>query len=140
MISKNTDVFTFYIKNRQIADNETEIIEEKGLGSCRIKNNKIYLIYKTEYDEEMQTTTVITDMDSVHIKRSGSVKSDIRYVLGKKTFSKYYMPYGVIDMEVKTERILNELSEDGGRLRIVYTLEMQSVSYLNDIEIFVKKL
>ena len=123
-----------------MADNETEIIEEKGLGNCRIKNNKIYLIYKTEYDGEIQTTTVITDMDSVHIKRSGSVKSDIRYVLGKTTFSKYYMPYGVIDMEVKTEKILNELSEDGGRLRIVYTLEMQSVSYLNDIEIFVKKL
>ena len=140
MTLKDTDTFSFHVKNRQTIDNETNFIEENGIGSCRVKNNKIYLIYKSEYEGDVQTTTVIADADCIHIKRNGSVKSDIKYILNKQTFFRYYLPYGFMDMEVKTERIVNELSENGGKLRIAYILKAQDGSYSNDIEIVVEKL
>lgn len=120
-------------------DNITDIIEEKGEGTCRVKNGKVYLMYKSVDDNETQSTTVIAEKNSVQIKRNGSVKSDIKYIPAEKTAFRYYMPYGIMDMEVITDRIENELSEDGGKLRIVYILTVQGGRYYNDMEITVTK-
>ena len=47
--------------------------------------------------------------------------------------------YGVIDVTADTKKIVNALTEDGGKLRLVYNLIMQGAKIENDMEITVRR-
>ena len=53
----------------------------------------------------------------------------------KKTEFKYNTMYGVIDVILNTAKIVNALTPDGGKLRLIYTLTMQGAKIYNDMEI-----
>jgi uncharacterized beta-barrel protein YwiB (DUF1934 family) len=63
----------------------------------------------------------------------------MNYIAGRKTPLRYNTQYGVIDMEIDTIRIHNALNENGGMLRLVYTITMQGSKTYNDTEIVVKQ-
>lgn len=71
------------------------------------------------------------------VKRSGATKSSMVFDRRKKTKSRYRMPYGTLDMVITTEKIVNALTENGGQLRLVYTIMMQGQMIYNDMRIFV---
>ena len=124
--------------NHQTIDNETDVIEEKGSGSCREKNGKFYIMYDVKTEDGTVKVTVIADDESVKIKRSGYVNSEMVYDIKRATSFKYNTPYGAIEMEIKTTKIHNGLTGQGGTLRIMYTLVMQGMATYNDTEIEVK--
>lgn len=126
------------VTNHQTIDNETDVIEEKGIGTCREKNGKYYIIYDVKTEDGIVKVTVIADNETVKIKRSGYASSEMVYDIKKPTAFRYNTPYGAIDMEIKTTKIHNGLNVQGGVLRIMYTLLMQGMATYNDTEIEVK--
>ncbi len=126
------------VRNRQTIDNETDVIEECGNGTCREKNGKYYIIYEVKNEDGATKVTVIADEKNVKIKRSGYVNSEMVYDINRTTAFRYNTPYGAIDMEIKTTKIHNGLTAQAGTLRIVYTLVMQGMATYNDTEIEVK--
>ena len=134
MTLKNID-FNIRVVNKQRIDDSVDEITEEAVGKYSIKNGKTYILYKTE-EENVETTTIITvDNDTVTVKRSGSVTSVMVLDRNKKTEFKYNTMYGVIDVILNTAKIVNALTPDGGKLRLIYTLTMQGAKIYNDMEI-----
>lgn len=127
-------VLKIEVINNQNIDGQIDIVEEKADVKVNTLNGKIYLMYKTETDSVM----IIVAKDSVTVKRSGSVNSTMVFERGKKTKTIYNMPYGKWLMEIETEKIVNAMTETGGRLRLVYAMTIQGQRIFNDMRITVK--
>lgn len=127
------------VVNRQTIDGDTDIIEEYGEGVYCCRNGRHYIIYDVE-SEDRSRVTVIADGRNVRIKRAGLSGGDMLYNTSKKTAFKYKTPYGVLDMEINTERICNALNAEPKKLRIKYTLTMQGQRTYNDTEICVEDI
>ena len=127
-------VLKIEVINNQNIDGQIDIVEEKADVKVNTLNGKIYLMYKTETDSVM----IIVAKDSVTVKRSGNVNSTMVFERGKKTKTIYNMPYGKWLMEIETEKIVNAMTETGGRLRLVYAMTIQGQRIFNDMRISVK--
>lgn len=139
MTLKNIDNYDITICNNQKIDNDTDIIEEKCMGSFRMKNGKSYIMYKSVQEENETSVTVIVSEDCVKIRRTGAVNSEMVYRTDRKTEFMYNLPYGSMSIDIETELIKAELCDDGGEIRLVYVLIIQNERYCNDLKITVKK-
>ena len=138
----NTDnAYRIIVSNKQTIDTETDTIEEIAYGSYDEKNGKQYIRYKTETDEQNGTISsiIILDGDSLTIKRRGHTNSSMVYRAGKKHAFPYETPYGIIDMEIETDKLISTVDENGGTIELVYTLTVQDEKYYNDMKITVVK-
>lgn len=137
---KNTDNrYIITVTNKQTIDTHTDTIKETAYGSFYEKNGKQYILYKAESEGDKTSVIIKLDRDVVSIKRSGSVESLMEYRVGQKRSFQYKLPYGTIEMELETHRLVSNLSESGGRIELVYTLSTQGEKYFNNIEITVDK-
>lgn len=139
---KNTDnAYRIIVKNTQTIDTETDTIEEIAYGSYDEKNDKQYIRYKTETDEQNGAiaSIIILDGDSLTIKRRGHTNSSMVYRAGKKHAFPYETPYGIIDMEIETDKLISNVDENGGTIELVYTLTVQDEKYYNDMKIRIVK-
>ena len=127
------------MRNKQTIDGETNVIEELAYGSLYEKNGKWYIIYKTEDDGDRISSLIKIADNEVSIKRSGNINSMMVYKTGAKREFMYGTPYGEIAMELETHRIITDIAENGGRVDMVYTLNVQGEKYFNDMEITVVK-
>ena len=140
MTLKNTDNdYRVIVKNKQTIDGETNTIEEMAYGSLYEKNGKWYVLYKTEEDGDEISSMIKLEGDEVSIKRSGSINSSMVYKTGEKRDFVYNTPYGGIEMELLTHRIISDIDETGGSVELVYTLWVQGEEYFNDMKITVVK-
>lgn len=138
----NTDsAYRIIVSNKQTIDTETDTIEEIAYGSYDEKNGKQYIRYKTEMDEQSGSISsiIILDGDSLTIKRRGHTNSSMVYRAGKKHAFPYETPYGIIDMEIETDKLISMIDENGGTIELVYTLTVQDEKYYNDMKITVVK-
>ena len=140
MTSKNTDLFNIEVTNHQTIDTTKDEICERAQGSLYIKDNKTYIIYKLTSDEGETSVIVTVGKDNVTVKRTGSVSSKMIFDKNKKTYLKYNTMYGSIDTVIDTQKIVNAITQDGGKLRLVYTLTMQGAKMYNDMVICVTPL
>ena len=137
---KNTDnEYRIIVSNKQTIDNETDTIEEIAYGSYREKNGKQYIMYKTDSDGDNISSMIKIDRDEVTIKRNGSINSSMVYRVGAKNRFLYEIPYGKMEMEIETHRIISDMDETGGKIELVYTLTVQGEKYFNDMKITVIK-
>lgn len=132
---KNIDKFYIEVRNKQVIDGETGIVEEMAEGSYDRRNGKVYIRYKTLEDGAETSTAIITGDDRVTIKRAGAVSSVMVYKRGEKTNFVYRMPYGLVNMEIYTEKLAAAFDENGGTLKICYTLSAQGAKYSNNTSI-----
>lgn len=139
MTLKNINNYDITIYNSQRMDDDTDVIEEKSIGTFSIRDNKAYIMYKSGEGGDETTSVVTASEDGVKIKRKGAVNSDMLYVEGRKTSFIYRIPYGTMDMEIYTELIENSLNDDGGELHLVYDLSVQGAVIKNDMKIKVSR-
>lgn len=138
---KNTDNdYRIIVRNKQTADGETNVIKELAYGSLREKNGKQYILYSLEDDGDTVTSLIKLNGDEVLIKRGGAVKTSMEYKAGEKRSFVYETPYGGIDMELETHRVLHDVAENGGKVELVYTLTVQGEKYFNDTKITITKI
>lgn len=140
MTLKNTDSeYIIKVINRQKIDGEENIISEEA--PCRFyeKNGKQYVLYTVEDDGEKTSVIIKIGRDIVSIKRSGTVNSNMEYIIGRKQNFLYKLPWGAVEMELETERIISSLTRGGGIIKLVYTLLSQGEKYFNNMEIIINK-
>lgn len=132
---KNINKFYIKVSNKQVIDGETGVVEETADGSYDRRNGKVYIRYKTFEESAETSTTIIAGDDTVTIKRGGIIFSVMVYKRGQKTNFVYRMPYGAVNMEIYTEKLAAAFDENGGTIKICYTLSAQGAKYSNNTTI-----
>lgn len=141
MTLKNTDNDAIIsIKNIQSAEDmqeETELITE---GRFYKSKDKLYIFYTEDETEEASNCTVmitVSDND-ITISRKGEFNSKMHYREGETEEVIYHTPFGDMLLLLKTLQVDNQLTENGGTLRLVYRLSVNEETIHNDLTIKVK--
>ena len=74
------------------------------------------------YDEQETRTVFTIGTQRVVLRRSGALKSEMVFEVGKTHTTVYELPFGSLPMEVSTDSIRQKLSERGGLLEIRYRI------------------
>lgn len=81
-------------------------IKMKALANSYEKNGILYVIYKESLDDNIKVSTMLKiTKDSLTLTRTGNVKQQQIFCLGKESISDYVTPYGNLKMKVKTHRL-----------------------------------
>ena len=114
-----------------ISEDQMEFITE---GKLYEKGDSTYLIYdESEFSgfPGCKTTLKLTG-DCIRMKRIGSeVGFGMEFIFekGKRFNSKYHTPYGNLDMEVLTNDVVNNLTEEGfGDINIDYHVSLNGMA------------
>lgn len=103
-------------------DNKIELCTD---GKLFYGGGKYYINYEeselTGFEDS--TTSIKADGDSVTMTRRGRFRTRMVFEVGEKNLSYYDTLYGTISVAVEAGRIKNELSPQGGRLEIDYSLD-----------------
>ena len=124
------------IKNKQKTEDGEDIIAVNVPCKFMMKENTAYILYK----DEGVSSKIKTDGKSVTVTRMGEFSNEMVYKAGIKTSFLYKMPYGKLYMELKTNEVFVDLSENGGRIKLSYELLFSGTGSKNSMEITVKKL
>ncbi len=132
-------MYEIEVKNAQTADGETSLSEEKAECTFNLRGGKVYIMYKTAYEGDSVSTSIIISESETVIKRSGYVNSRMIYRAGKETVFPYGTPFGSIPMKLFTTEIKYDFKQSGGIMKLLYTLDMQGDMYYNDMTITVRE-
>ena len=69
-------------------------------------------------------TTFQIEPERITLMRLGGVNSEMVFELGRRHLSMYDTPYGALAIGVNTRELSAALYERGGRIRIVYDIEL----------------
>lgn len=126
---------------QQYEQDKPETVELMTRGVMLDRSGKYSLSYvETELTGTpgVVTTFFIPNPQRVVLTREGPVKSRMVFVEGVKDESLYDMGFGSLLVGICARKIDVDLNENGGRLRIDYTVEIeQSVTSRNSYEILV---
>ena len=78
-----------------------------------------------------------TEGRCVSIVRRGSANSNLMIETGKKHYCLYGTPFGDMTLGIYTNKMEDNLSPQGGRLYLRYTLDVNA-SFLSDNEIYLE--
>lgn len=128
-------MYKIEVSNNQIIDGENGTVTENAICSYTLKNNKAYIRYRADDNGSEVLTTIISDNESVTIKRSGAISSVMQFKRNSKTSFLYRMPFGSIPMEIDTKFLMTAFDKNNGTIIIRYTLLAQGEKYENNISI-----
>ena len=131
------------ILGRQQVDGETGAVQVTTLGSYVKKGQNRYITYK-EYDSEVNGKPVTSVLkvegnDKVTLMRGAG---STRLVLenGKRHLCQYDTGYGNMMIGIFTSQLHSNLTDEGGKLEVRYTLDINSnLSSSNEILITIKE-
>ncbi len=116
-------------------NSETELMTE-GTMEYDGKVRKISYNDSDATGFEGAVTTITAEGENmVSIVRTGTANSNLVIETGKKHFCLYGTPFGDLTVGIFTHKIKNELTDDGGKLYLKYTLDVNS-AYMSDNEIY----
>ena len=120
---------------------EDEIIEVVTPGKLHITSNG----YRVEYDEtklsgmEGTKTTMIIKDKYFKLIRVGTTETNMEFEINKESISLYKTPFGVMSIAVNTKEVEIEVDENGGKVHIVYTLNVEGQQMIEtDLSVFIK--
>ena len=127
-IIKEADIrFSSVIENLSpsgLPDGESEKTETRAEGFLYIHDDR----YEISFRENTEGGAVFSDITArdseIILKRRGAIISDMRFSEGEADKSLYQVPPYSFDAEIYTKKIRNELSKDGGKISIFYTMKI----------------
>lgn len=110
-----------------VQDIEDEAIEVVTPGRFYLEDDKFVVIYKeTELSGMDGTTTkIIVHNDKVILNREGSTTANMEFEKTLEHVSMYKTPYGLLDMKIKTNDLNVAVDENGGEVKIKYTITVE---------------
>lgn len=118
------------IKGTYRQDGEEDSIELFTTG-CYYKRNGHYYIAYDESEatgfEGTHTVLKVEDNDRVTLLRSGKAKSQLIVERGVRHQCHYDTGYGPMTIGVSGDRIVSQLSDDGGNLDFAYSLDVNTL-------------
>ncbi len=107
-----------------LADGEAEHTEITTDAFLKISDGATVISY-TENTEDGRVVSDITLTEaSVTVTRRGAVESEMVFSEGGSYKSLYQVPPLSFDMEIYTKKIRNNMTRDGGRVDIFYTMKI----------------
>ena len=126
------------VKTVQTDDSgKPETMELTAEGSFA-KKDDAYLIKYTDCflagtNEPILTTVKVASDGAVTVSRSGKFKSRFTIEKSRRCQCLYATPYGTMSMGFFGESIENRLNENGGEIKLIYTVDVNN-SQINRIE------
>ena len=114
------------IKGTQGLGSDRDVIEFKTEGTLSGADGNYVLSYLdgAVINNAKIKTRVITSGDkSVTLERSGAIKSKLFIENGVRNNCFYSVPEGSLNLGIYGKEILNTLNENGGKIKMVYTLD-----------------
>ena len=126
--------------NKQKSGAESEKIEFSSKGSFYKKEDVFHITYKEHSEMGMGDSRVFLkiEKDKITMRRMGEVNTMMSYELDRITEFLYRMPFGEMNIKIKTEKITNNLTEAGGTLDFSYILLMNGGEIYNDMSLSVQ--
>ena len=133
------------LRGTQAVDNEPpQTVELVTRGTMTGRNGKFAISYvETELtgNKGVVSTFMIFNPQRVVLTRDGPIKSRMVFVEGVKDESLYDLGFGALLLGINTRKVDVELSDQGGRLFIDYTVEIeQSQTTHNSYELLIRPL
>lgn len=82
------------------------------------------LTFTEESDGQSATSRLKITDGGVHLTKSGAINSDMRFAEGESFDTLYKVGPYAFDMTVKTKRIRCDLTENGGTLQLIYSMNI----------------
>ena len=130
-MKKKVEIILRSVQRNEEEENETELRTEGVYESVSYEESEA-----TGFED---STTEITGTEGrcVSIVRRGSANSNLMIETGKKHYCLYGTPFGDMTLGIYTNKIEDNLSPQGGRLYLRYTLDVNA-SFLSDNEIYLE--
>lgn len=115
---------TIKITEVQHEDDE-KAIEITTTGTYRGQKGNYVLRFDEIFAEDIKSKTVISVYNSscVSIVRHGDITTEITVEMGVRHNCHYMTPYGEMLLGIHAEAVEDNVTEEGGRLRLVYTVD-----------------
>ena len=107
-----------------LTDGEPERAESVADGFLKISDGEYALSYVEITEGGRVAADIFITDGSVRVKRAGAIESDMLFSEGLSHRSVYGVPPYSFDAEIYTKRIRNEMTRDGGRVDIFYTMKI----------------
>ena len=107
-----------------LADGDPECTATEGVGYYHFDKDKILITYCEDTEGGRVTSEIFVTGDTVRVKRSGAIESDMEIKEGFTDHSVYSIPPYRFDMEITGKRVRSELSECGGRIDLRYSMKV----------------
>lgn len=123
--------------NNQTAGGEIEKIEFMSNGNFYEKDGVFHITYKEHKEMGMGESRVFlkVEKNKITMRRMGEFQTAMYYELDRITEFIYRMPYGEMNIKIKTEKIENNLNESGGNVKFSYILLMNGEEVKNDVSL-----
>ena len=121
---------TVKLTDKQIQDGEKQIVE--------INKGRWLLRFEEFFDEDIRSETTVSAKSEacVTIVHTGDITTELTVELGKRHNSHYLTPYGELMIGIDAVEIDNRVTEYGGALRLVYSIDYySSVAAVKEINI-----
>ena len=138
------DVLITLRGTQKIGNDDPETVELITRGILRERNGKFSISYtETELTGTpgVITTFFIPHSKRVVLSREGPIRSKMVFVEGEKDEALYDLGFGSLLIGIQAHNIDVALSQDGGTIRIDYTVEVeQSHTSRNNYDLFIHPL
>ena len=105
-------------------EGEPEITEAAHKGFFKISEEGFLITYREDVDGQTVVSDLTVTDNSVTVKRTGDVRSEMKFIEGQENKSLYEVPPYAFDLTVYTTKIRSSITKDGGRLDIYYKMNI----------------
>lgn len=122
------------------AGDEKDEMNFETVGGFYEREGKYYITYREHRDMGMGDSRVVLKIepDTITMRRMGDFQTVMVYKKNAITEFIYRVPFGELNLKIKTISIKNELTEKGGRLNFCYDLFAGGDATYNDMTITVE--
>lgn len=126
--------------NNQRRGDDNEKIEFISTGNFYQKDGVFHITYKEHSEMGMGDSRVFlkVEPDKITMRRMGEFQTAMYYEVGRITEFIYRMPYGEMNIKIKTETIENNLTDEGGCVEFSYVLLMNGDEIYNHISLTIQ--
>ena len=116
---------TVKLTDTQIQDGEKQCVEITTQGSFFWNKGRWLLRFEEFFDEDIRSETTVSakSEECVSIIHNGDITTELTVETGKRHNSHYVTPYGELMIGIDAIEIDNRVTEYGGTLRLVYSID-----------------
>lgn len=113
------------IQSLQYRDGEKETVRQQAEGRLCREGEAYVLTYREGEASGLgrTRTTLRLEPGRAVLTREGELRARMVFQVGTPHASLYETPYGQLPMTVRTQRLEGELTQAGGRIFLIYTIE-----------------
>ena len=107
-----------------LPDGDPEINIFTTDGTLRLCDSEFTITFKEESEGQLTHSRITVNESFVNLAKRGAIESDMLFEEGKTTKTLYRVGPYAFDMHITTKKIRSSISEDGGELQLIYSMNI----------------